>query len=96
MRSLVSQGGRMLKKLDWGMVLPLVLFVLVIAGALALTGPSFIEKKLYVGAFIRVPIDWPSFGIAAALVYLMIVAGFCLVEIGKEVRVAQRRVRVSC
>ena len=78
----------MLKKLDWGTVLPLGFFVLVIAAALAAVVPEFITKELYVGAFLQRPVDWQDFLLALIIGYLTFTMSFVIVQVVKEIREA--------
>ena len=78
----------MLKKIDWGMVLPLALFVIVVAAALAVVVPEFITKELYVGAFLQRPVDWQDFLLALIIGYLTFTMSFVIVQVVKEIREA--------
>jgi RsiW-degrading membrane proteinase PrsW (M82 family) len=78
-----------LKRIDWGAVLSLVVFVAAITLALLMVIPAMVEKKLFVYDF-SAPIDWWLVAVHADLGFLVFMAGFFLVQIWKEVVHARR------
>ena len=73
-----------MKKIDWGMVIPLFGFVVLIALGLAVTGRGFMKHEMYLYN-LSAPISWGAVVTHFVIIYFLVVEGFLSFQLVKQI-----------
>ncbi|MEK7227374.1 MAG: hypothetical protein AAB641_00590 [Patescibacteria group bacterium] len=74
----------MKKSIDWGMILPLLWFIALIALGLAAMGRGLVKNEMYVYN-VSAPISWGAVLTHFAIIYFLVVEAFLSCQVAREI-----------